>query len=112
MWILVQEGLARYHETGCAKAALLAFIDNDGQQCGFCTPGFVVAWKAFLDKNPHPKAEDLKTGLGGNLCRCGTYVGVRAAVMQVSQAASLRARDTTPAGSLRYSEREGGHSNG
>ena len=89
-----------------------AFIDNDGQQCGFCTPGFVVACKAFLDKNPHPKAEDLKTGLGGNLCRCGTYVGVRAAVMQVSQAASLRARDTTPGGSLRYSEREGGHSNG
>ena len=61
-----------------------AFIDNDGQQCGFCTPGFVVACKAFLDKNPHPKPEDLKTGLGGNLCRCGTYVGVRAAVMQAA----------------------------
>jgi xanthine dehydrogenase YagT iron-sulfur-binding subunit len=62
-----------------------AFIDNDAQQCGFCTPGFVVACKAFLDKHPHPKPEDLKTGLGGNLCRCGTYVGVRAAVMQTGK---------------------------
>src|SRR2546422_1073945 len=63
MWILVQEGLPRYHETGCAKAALLAVVINECQQCGFCTPGFVVACKAFLDKNPHPKAEDLKTGV-------------------------------------------------
>ncbi len=63
-----------------------AFIDNDAQQCGFCTPGFVVACKAFLDKTPHPTMEDIQTGLGGNLCRCGTYVGVRAAVMQAAQA--------------------------
>src|SRR5258705_12688661 len=62
-----------------------AFIDNDGQQCGYCTPGFVVACKAFLDKNPHPKPDDLKTGLGGNICRCGTYVGVRAAVLQTAK---------------------------
>lgn len=62
-----------------------AFVDNDAQQCGFCTPGFVVACKAFLDRNPHPTLEDLKTGLGGNLCRCGTYIGVRAAVMQVAK---------------------------
>lgn len=62
-----------------------AFIDNDAQQCGFCTPGFVVACKAFLDKNPNPTPQDVKTGLGGNLCRCGTYVGVRAAVMQAAK---------------------------
>jgi xanthine dehydrogenase YagT iron-sulfur-binding subunit len=62
-----------------------AFVDNDAQQCGFCTPGFVVACKAFLDKQPHPTAEQLKTGLAGNLCRCGTYMGVRAAVMQVAK---------------------------
>ncbi|MCU1266120.1 MAG: 2Fe-2S protein [Acidobacteria bacterium] len=62
-----------------------AFIDNDGQQCGFCTPGFVVACKAFLDKHPHPTRAELGTGLGGNLCRCGTYMGIRAAVMQVSK---------------------------
>ncbi|MEK6284183.1 MAG: (2Fe-2S)-binding protein [Acidobacteriota bacterium] len=62
-----------------------AFIDNDAQQCGFCTPGFVVACKAFLDKNPNPTAEQIQKGLGGNLCRCGTYVGVRAAVAQAAQ---------------------------
>jgi xanthine dehydrogenase YagT iron-sulfur-binding subunit len=61
-----------------------AFIDNDAQQCGFCTPGFVVACKAFLDKNPHPTPEQVQSGLGGNLCRCGTYIGVRAAVMQAA----------------------------
>jgi len=62
-----------------------AFVDNDAQQCGFCTPGFVVACKAFLDKHPHPTPEELGAGLGGNLCRCGTYMGVRAAVMQVAK---------------------------
>jgi xanthine dehydrogenase YagT iron-sulfur-binding subunit len=62
-----------------------AFIDNDAQQCGFCTPGFVVACKAFLDKNPNPTADEINKGLGGNLCRCGTYVGVRAAVAQAAK---------------------------
>jgi xanthine dehydrogenase YagT iron-sulfur-binding subunit len=61
-----------------------AFVDNDGQQCGYCTPGFVVACKAFLDKNPNPTPEQVNRGLGGNLCRCGTYVGVRAAVLQAA----------------------------
>ena len=67
-----------------------AFIDNDAQQCGFCTPGFVVAWKAFLDKNPNPTAEQIQKGLGGNICRCGTYVGVRAAVAQAAQKGGRR----------------------
>jgi xanthine dehydrogenase YagT iron-sulfur-binding subunit len=62
-----------------------AFIDNDAQQCGFCTPGFVVACKAFLDKHPSPTMADVEKGLGGNLCRCGTYVGIRAAVMQAAK---------------------------
>jgi xanthine dehydrogenase YagT iron-sulfur-binding subunit len=62
-----------------------AFVDNDAQQCGFCTPGFVVACKAFLDKNPNPTPEEVQKGLGGNLCRCGTYVGVRAAVAQAAK---------------------------
>jgi xanthine dehydrogenase YagT iron-sulfur-binding subunit len=62
-----------------------AFIDNDAQQCGFCTPGFVVACKAFLDKNPNPTPEQVRHGLGGNLCRCGTYIGIRAAVLQAAK---------------------------
>jgi xanthine dehydrogenase YagT iron-sulfur-binding subunit len=67
-----------------------AFIDNDAQQCGFCTPGFVVACKAMLDRNPTPTPEQVQKGLGGNLCRCGTYVGVRAAVLQASKGQSVR----------------------
>jgi xanthine dehydrogenase YagT iron-sulfur-binding subunit len=63
-----------------------AFWDNDGQQCGYCTPGFVMACKGFLDENPNPTEEDMKHGLGGNLCRCGTYVGVRKAALQAAKA--------------------------
>ena len=62
-----------------------AFVDNDASQCGFCTSGFVVACKALLDKHPDPTAEDLLHELSGNLCRCGTYAGIRAAVAQVGR---------------------------
>jgi xanthine dehydrogenase YagT iron-sulfur-binding subunit len=60
----------------------LAFVDNDASQCGFCTPGFIVATKAMLDKNPNPTPEQIQNGLGGNLCRCGTYFGIRHAIAQ------------------------------
>jgi xanthine dehydrogenase YagT iron-sulfur-binding subunit len=62
-----------------------AFVDNDAQQCGFCTPGFVMATKALLDRNPNPTMEDVKHGLGGNFCRCGTYAGMRLAVLQAAK---------------------------
>jgi xanthine dehydrogenase YagT iron-sulfur-binding subunit len=62
-----------------------AFVENDAQQCGFCTPGFVMACKVFLDKNPDPAPEEVQKGLGGNLCRCGTYVGIRKAVMDAAK---------------------------
>jgi xanthine dehydrogenase YagT iron-sulfur-binding subunit len=61
-----------------------AFVDNDAQQCGFCTPGFVVATTAFLEKHPKPTADDLRHGLSGNLCRCGTYHGIHHAIAQAS----------------------------
>jgi xanthine dehydrogenase YagT iron-sulfur-binding subunit len=61
-----------------------AFVNNDAMQCGYCTPGFVVAAKAFLDRNPNPTYEQVKAGLGGNLCRCGTYVGIRKAVLEAA----------------------------
>ena len=72
-------------EHGALAAIQRAYGDWGGAQCGFCTPGFVVASKAFLDKNPNPTPEQVKKGLGGNLCRCGTYMGVRAAVMQAAK---------------------------
>jgi aerobic-type carbon monoxide dehydrogenase small subunit (CoxS/CutS family) len=62
-----------------------AFVDNDGSQCGFCTPGFVVATKALLDNHPNPTPEQIRHGLSGNLCRCGTYHGIRHAVAQAAQ---------------------------
>ena len=62
-----------------------AFVNHDAQQCGYCTPGFVMAAKSFLDRTPNPTMDQVKEGLGGNLCRCGTYVGVRAAVLEASK---------------------------
>jgi len=64
---------------------MAAFVEHDAQQCGFCTPGFVVASKAFLDKHPNPSAEEIQRGLGGNFCRCGTYHGIREAVMEAAE---------------------------
>jgi xanthine dehydrogenase YagT iron-sulfur-binding subunit len=62
-----------------------AFVDNDASQCGFCTPGFVVAYKAFLDQHPNASPEDAHRGLSGNLCRCGTYHGIQLAIAQMAQ---------------------------
>ncbi|MGC4054888.1 MAG: (2Fe-2S)-binding protein [Paludibaculum sp.] len=70
---------------GKPHAVVQAFVNNDAQQCGYCTPGFVAASKAFLDRNPNPTYEQVKDGLGGNLCRCGTYVGVRKAVLEAAK---------------------------
>jgi len=58
-----------------------AFVEHDAQQCGFCTPGFVVATTHFLQQNPKPTADDIRHGLNGNYCRCGTYDGVRAVAL-------------------------------
>ncbi len=54
-----------------------AFVENDAQQCGYCTPGFVVAAAALLDRHPDPSEPEIEAGLGGNFCRCGTYKGIR-----------------------------------
>ncbi len=70
---------------GDLHPVMAAFVDHDAQQCGFCTPGFVVACKAFLDKHPDPTREDVERGLGGNLCRCGTYAGIREAVLEAAK---------------------------
>lgn len=78
------EGLAGAN--GQMHPVQAAFVNNDGQQCGFCTPGFVMAMKGFLDTNPTPTREQAIRGLSGNLCRCGTYVGVTAAVLELSAA--------------------------
>jgi xanthine dehydrogenase YagT iron-sulfur-binding subunit len=75
------EGLA---PEGKLHPVSASFVDNDAQQCGFCTPGFVMSCAAYLETHPHPTIEEVKQALGGNLCRCGTYIGVRNAVVQAA----------------------------
>jgi xanthine dehydrogenase YagT iron-sulfur-binding subunit len=57
-----------------------AFVRYDAQQCGFCTPGFVVAMRAVLDQNPKATPAEVEKGLAGNICRCGTYEQMRDAI--------------------------------
>jgi aerobic-type carbon monoxide dehydrogenase small subunit (CoxS/CutS family) len=58
-----------------------SFVDHDAQQCGFCTPGFIIATTHFLEQHPHPTEDDIRRGLSGNFCRCGTYDGIRAVAL-------------------------------
>jgi xanthine dehydrogenase YagT iron-sulfur-binding subunit len=63
-----------------------AFTQNDGLMCGYCTPGFVTSCKALLDKNPNPTLEEVRKGVDGNICRCGTYIGVMQAALDAAKA--------------------------
>jgi xanthine dehydrogenase YagT iron-sulfur-binding subunit len=76
------EGLS---QNGKLHPVSAAFVNHDAQQCGYCTPGFVMATKGFLDKHPNPTLEEAEKGLGGNLCRCGTYVGMKKAVLEAAK---------------------------
>jgi xanthine dehydrogenase YagT iron-sulfur-binding subunit len=70
-------------ETGKLDPVAAAFVHHDASQCGFCTPGFVMAVKAFLKKNPKATEAEIRAGLNGNLCRCGTYANIIPAVLDV-----------------------------
>ena len=67
-----------------------AFVDAHAFQCGWCTPGFVLTAKALLAENPDPSEDEIVEALGGNLCRCGSYVKIVDAVRRA--AAERRAR--------------------
>jgi xanthine dehydrogenase YagT iron-sulfur-binding subunit len=58
-----------------------AFCDHDGLMCGFCTPGFVMSTVALLEQNPNPTPDQARRALDGNLCRCGTNIGVMKAAL-------------------------------
>lgn len=62
-----------------------AFVAHDAQQCGFCTPGFVVAVRAFLNQHPDATEDEIRAGLNGNICRCGTYANVLQAAIALVQ---------------------------
>lgn len=75
--VLTIEGLA---QGGKLHPIQQAFIDHDTYQCGFCTPGFIMAALALLRQKPSPSLEEIKAGLNGNLCRCGNQFKILAAV--------------------------------
>jgi carbon-monoxide dehydrogenase small subunit/isoquinoline 1-oxidoreductase alpha subunit/xanthine dehydrogenase YagT iron-sulfur-binding subunit len=62
-----------------------AYADNIAFQCSYCTPGFVLATKALLDENPNATEDEARAYLSGNLCRCGSYVKILAAVMDAKE---------------------------
>ena len=62
-----------------------AFTDCHGLQCGFCTPGMIMAVAALLKDNPHPTDDEIYRGLEGNLCRCTGYINIVKAVKQAAQ---------------------------
>jgi aerobic-type carbon monoxide dehydrogenase small subunit (CoxS/CutS family) len=79
------EGLA--HD-GRLHPVQQAFIDHDALQCGFCTPGQILAAVALLDRRPHPTEDEVRRGMSGNLCRCGTYPKIVRAVLAAAEGES------------------------
>jgi carbon-monoxide dehydrogenase small subunit len=75
------EGLADGQKLSCVQQA---FFDEGAVQCGFCTPGMVLAATALLTRNPHPTDREIRDGLSGNLCRCTGYVKIVEAVRRAS----------------------------
>lgn len=71
----VIQAFAEQHEPGYGTAL----------QCGYCTPGFVMAAHGLLRENPDPTLEEIKEGLSGNLCRCGSYPGIAQAVLHAAE---------------------------
>jgi aerobic-type carbon monoxide dehydrogenase small subunit (CoxS/CutS family) len=76
------EGLAR---NGRLHPVQAAFLETEAFQCGYCTPGMIVSAVGLLETNPNPGEEDIAGHLTGNICRCGTYPRILAAVKQAAQ---------------------------
>jgi xanthine dehydrogenase YagT iron-sulfur-binding subunit len=64
---------------------IAGFVKHDGLQCGYCTPGFVMATRAVLDKKPNATMDEIKHLLGGNICRCGTYHGILQCALEIAR---------------------------
>jgi aerobic-type carbon monoxide dehydrogenase small subunit (CoxS/CutS family) len=73
-----------------------AYCDHTAFQCSYCTPGFILATKAMLAEIPDPSPEQAREYLSGNLCRCGSYVKILEAVMDVKRRVSGRGPDHEP----------------
>ncbi len=84
--IVTVEGLMEGEDLGPVQRA---FVENDAMQCGYCSPGQVMAVEGLLRANPDPSLDDIRHGVSGNLCRCGTYANIFKAA---KSAAALRRR--------------------
>lgn len=82
--ITTVEGLS---ENGSLHPIQKALVKHWGTQCGYCTPGFVMAIKALLDENPNPTEKEIKHEIAGNLCRCTGYVKIIDAVKEAAKQA-------------------------
>lgn len=80
--VLTIEGLA---DKGKLHPLQESFIEKGAIQCGFCTPGMILASKVLLDKNPKPGDEEIMAALDGNLCRCTGYIKIIEAVREASK---------------------------
>jgi len=81
--VLTIEGLA---ENGKLHPLQQAFIDHGGFQCGFCTPGMILAAKALLDRNPKPGEADVVDFMEGNICRCTGYKSIIKSILAAAEA--------------------------
>jgi aerobic-type carbon monoxide dehydrogenase small subunit (CoxS/CutS family) len=80
--VLTIEGLAA---GGRLHPLQQAFLDHDALQCGYCTPGMILAVKALLDRTPHPTEAEIRGAIDGNLCRCGCYPNVIKAALAAAE---------------------------
>jgi len=67
-----------------------AFVQHGALQCGYCTPGFIMTAKAFLDRHPAPTEDEVREGLGGNICRCTGYVNIVKAILELAREGAAR----------------------
>lgn len=81
--ITTPEGLGTTERPNALQAA---FISEQAAQCGYCTSGMIMSATALLSRNPRPSPEQVKEGLAGNLCRCGTHTRIVNAVLKVARA--------------------------
>jgi aerobic-type carbon monoxide dehydrogenase small subunit (CoxS/CutS family) len=85
--ITTVEGLATGEQLSPVQQA---FVEHSAFQCGYCTPGFIISATALLSRNPHPSDAEIRSGLNGNICRCGAYTRI---IRATRSAASSNAGD-------------------
>jgi len=83
--VLTVEGLARAGPAVTLAPLQRAFIAHDAAQCGYCTPGQLIAAHVLLRRHPHPDETEIREAMSGNLCRCGTYPKILSAIQAVAR---------------------------